>query len=50
MIGRTVHLDWIDGDFEIDLSAEDAERAKVCLASIGWRDFVDEAHHAESLP
>jgi hypothetical protein len=38
LIGRRVHLDWFDGDTEVVPCAEDPEHARVCLASIAWRD------------
>jgi hypothetical protein len=38
LIGRTVHLDWFDGDTEMVPCAENAKHAPVCLASIAWRD------------
>ena len=38
LIGRRVHLDCFDADTEVAPCAEDAERARVCLAGIGWRD------------
>ena len=38
LIGRWVHLDWFDGDTEVVRCAEDPEHARVCVASIAWRD------------
>jgi hypothetical protein len=38
LIGRRVHLEWFDGDTEVVPCAEDPEHARVCLASIAWRD------------
>ena len=38
LIGRRVHLDWFDGDTEVVPCAEGSEHARVCLASIAWRD------------
>jgi hypothetical protein len=38
LIGGRVHLDWFDGDTEVVPCAEDPEHARVCLASIAWRD------------
>ena len=38
LIGRRVHLDWFDGDTEVVPCAEDPEHARVCVASIAWRD------------
>jgi len=38
LIGRSVHLDWFDADTEMAPCAEDAAHARVCLASIAWRD------------
>ena len=38
LIGRRVHLDWFDRDTEVVPCAEGRERARVCLASMAWRD------------
>jgi hypothetical protein len=38
LIGHRVHLEWFDGDTELVPCAEDAERARVCVASVTWRD------------
>jgi len=38
LIGRRVHLDWFDGVTGVEPWAQDAEHARVCLASIAWRD------------
>lgn len=38
LIGRRVHLDWFDRDTEVVPCAEGPEQARVCLASIAWRD------------
>ena len=38
LIGRRVHLEWFDADTEAVPCAEDSEHARVCLASIAWRD------------
>ena len=38
LIGRRVHLDCFDADTEAVPCAQDREHARVCLASIGWRD------------
>ena len=44
LIGRRVHLDWFDGDIEVVPCAEGSEHARVCLASIAWRDYGIEVH------
>jgi hypothetical protein len=38
LIGRTVHLDCFDAATEVVPSAEEPEGARVCLASIAWRE------------
>ena len=38
LVGCRVHLDWFDGDAEAEPCAEDPVHARVCLASIAWRD------------
>ena len=44
LIGRRVQLDWFDGDTELVPCAECSDRARVCLASIAWRECGDEVH------
>lgn len=39
LIGHRVHLDWLDGDNEVvQCEAGGSEDARVCLASIDWRE------------
>ncbi|HZM36294.1 MAG TPA: hypothetical protein VFC18_17635 [Burkholderiales bacterium] len=38
LIGRRVHLDWFDGGSEVPSCAEGTGHARVCLASVAWRD------------
>jgi hypothetical protein len=38
LIGRRVLLDWLDEATELVPCAEGPQRARVCLASVAWRD------------